>query len=88
MARPFKIYPNQYFWFENMPSGNPGLEIDIGGRYKSNKSCHYIGSKRYVEKRVYYAFILIFTCCNETVLAMAAYIVVIVSAIGAKDRGF
>jgi hypothetical protein len=22
-ARPFKIYPNWYFWFENKPSGNP-----------------------------------------------------------------
>jgi hypothetical protein len=24
ISRPFKIYPNWYFWFENMPSGNPG----------------------------------------------------------------
>jgi hypothetical protein len=25
LARPSKIYPNMDFWFENMPSGNPGL---------------------------------------------------------------
>jgi hypothetical protein len=25
-ARPSQIYPNRDFWFENMPSGNPGLE--------------------------------------------------------------
>jgi hypothetical protein len=24
IARPSKIYPNWDFWFENMPSGNPG----------------------------------------------------------------
>jgi hypothetical protein len=23
IARPSKIYPNWYFWFENIPSGNP-----------------------------------------------------------------
>jgi hypothetical protein len=23
IPRPSKIYPNWYFWFENMPSGNP-----------------------------------------------------------------
>jgi hypothetical protein len=23
IARPFKIYPNWDFWFENKPSGNP-----------------------------------------------------------------
>jgi hypothetical protein len=23
IARPSKIYPNLYFWFENKPSGNP-----------------------------------------------------------------
>jgi hypothetical protein len=22
-----KIYPNWYFWFENMPSGNPGANL-------------------------------------------------------------
>jgi hypothetical protein len=26
IARPFKIYPNWDFWFENMPSGNPAGE--------------------------------------------------------------
>jgi hypothetical protein len=25
IVRPFKIYPNRDFWFENMPSGNPGM---------------------------------------------------------------
>jgi hypothetical protein len=25
IARPSKFYPNWDFWFENMPSGNPGL---------------------------------------------------------------
>jgi hypothetical protein len=24
VERPSKIYPNYDFWFENMPSGNPG----------------------------------------------------------------
>jgi hypothetical protein len=24
LPRPFKIYPNWDFWFENNPSGNPG----------------------------------------------------------------
>jgi hypothetical protein len=24
IARPYKIYPNLDFWFENKPSGNPG----------------------------------------------------------------
>jgi hypothetical protein len=23
IAKPFQIYPNWDFWFENMPSGNP-----------------------------------------------------------------
>jgi hypothetical protein len=23
-----KIYPNWYFWFENMPSGNPAINIE------------------------------------------------------------
>jgi hypothetical protein len=23
IARPSKIYPNWYFWFKNIPSGNP-----------------------------------------------------------------
>jgi hypothetical protein len=26
IARPSKNYPNLDFWFENIPSGNPGLE--------------------------------------------------------------
>jgi hypothetical protein len=26
IARPSKIYPNRDFWFENVPSGNPGGE--------------------------------------------------------------
>jgi hypothetical protein len=26
IPRPSKFYPNCYFWFENNPSGNPGLE--------------------------------------------------------------
>jgi hypothetical protein len=26
IARPFKNDPNWDFWFENIPSGNPGLE--------------------------------------------------------------
>jgi hypothetical protein len=26
IARPSKIYPNWDFWFENVPSGNPGRE--------------------------------------------------------------
>jgi hypothetical protein len=25
IARPSKIYPNWDFWFENKPSGNPGM---------------------------------------------------------------
>jgi hypothetical protein len=25
MARPSKIYPNYDFWFQNIPSGNPGI---------------------------------------------------------------
>jgi hypothetical protein len=33
IARPSKIYPNRDFWFENMPSGNPGYELfeDVSG---------------------------------------------------------
>jgi hypothetical protein len=30
IARPSKIYPNWYFWFENMPSGNPGYLFKTG----------------------------------------------------------
>jgi hypothetical protein len=31
IARPSKNYPNWEFWFENMPSGKPGLrEPNIG----------------------------------------------------------
>jgi hypothetical protein len=26
IPRPFRIYPNWCFWFENKPSGNPGYE--------------------------------------------------------------
>jgi hypothetical protein len=26
IARPYKMYPNWDFWFENIPSGNPALE--------------------------------------------------------------
>jgi hypothetical protein len=29
IARPFKIYPNRDFWFENMPSGNPDTYKNI-----------------------------------------------------------
>jgi hypothetical protein len=25
ISKPYKIDPNWYFWFENIPSGNPGL---------------------------------------------------------------
>jgi hypothetical protein len=28
IARPSKIYPNLKFWFENKPSGNPGLLLN------------------------------------------------------------
>jgi hypothetical protein len=28
IARPYKIYPNRDFWFENMPSGNPGATVN------------------------------------------------------------
>jgi hypothetical protein len=27
IARPVKINPNWYVWFENIPSGNPALEM-------------------------------------------------------------
>jgi hypothetical protein len=27
IPKPFKIYPNWYFWFENKPSGNPGTNV-------------------------------------------------------------
>jgi hypothetical protein len=30
IARPSKIYPNCYFWFENKPSGNPDFNV-LGG---------------------------------------------------------
>jgi hypothetical protein len=27
ISKPFKVYPNlDYFWFENKPSGNPGVD--------------------------------------------------------------
>jgi hypothetical protein len=29
ILRPSKIYPNWDFWFENKPSGNPGLAEGI-----------------------------------------------------------
>jgi hypothetical protein len=29
IARPSKICPNWDFWFENMPSGNPGLDTFV-----------------------------------------------------------
>jgi hypothetical protein len=28
-ARPTKIYPNWNFWFENKPSGNPGVRVAV-----------------------------------------------------------
>jgi predicted metalloenzyme YecM len=30
IPRPSKIYPNLDFWFENMPSGNPGSSDKVG----------------------------------------------------------
>jgi hypothetical protein len=27
--RPYKIYPNWDFWFENKPSDNPGVCVDV-----------------------------------------------------------
>jgi hypothetical protein len=27
IARPYKIYPNWDFWFENKPSGNPVQDL-------------------------------------------------------------
>jgi hypothetical protein len=29
IPRPTKIYPNWYFWYENIPSGNPAYELWI-----------------------------------------------------------
>jgi hypothetical protein len=52
------MYPNLDFWFENKPSGNPGLEafsIDIEGfgKYFFSKTDHVIGtfclSTRYID---------------------------------------
>jgi hypothetical protein len=31
IVRPFKIYPNWDFWFENMPSGNPVRNKEVFG---------------------------------------------------------
>jgi hypothetical protein len=33
-TKPFKIYPNWDFWFENKPSGNPGARFNRGALTK------------------------------------------------------
>jgi hypothetical protein len=40
VARPSKIYPDWYFWFENMSSGNPGQlsileKVLVGGKERN-----------------------------------------------------
>jgi hypothetical protein len=37
IPRPSRFYPNWDFWFENKPSGNPGL-YSIDGKYSSVQS--------------------------------------------------
>jgi hypothetical protein len=39
IERPYKICPNLDFWFENIPSGNPGVAMVMG----------MIGSKKIVQ---------------------------------------
>jgi hypothetical protein len=34
-----KIYPNWDFWFENVPSGNPGVEV-VRGKMKKRAAAH------------------------------------------------
>jgi hypothetical protein len=38
IARPSKIYPNLYFWFEYKPSGNPGVNFSVGSEIRL-KNC-------------------------------------------------
>jgi hypothetical protein len=43
--RPFKIYPNLDFWFENKPSGNPGNKDEVEiiifcNAHEANESAH------------------------------------------------
>jgi hypothetical protein len=39
IARPSKIYPNWYFWFENKPSGNTGSgALAAQARVRPNKN--------------------------------------------------
>jgi hypothetical protein len=40
IARPSKIYPNLNFWFENIPSGNPGDQMGLwksGPKWSPNR---------------------------------------------------
>jgi hypothetical protein len=34
----YKIYPNWDFWFENIPSGNPGAEENFEKRFCLNEA--------------------------------------------------
>jgi hypothetical protein len=44
--RPSKIYPNQGFGFENMPSGNPDLQMQHESEKENNFKCINVISKR------------------------------------------
>jgi hypothetical protein len=42
IARPSKIYPNLDFWFENIPSGNPGPQISTMADNLKNRILPYL----------------------------------------------
>jgi hypothetical protein len=39
IPRPSKIFPNWDFWFENIPSGNPDLQLDSGQTSSATSFC-------------------------------------------------
>jgi hypothetical protein len=50
IERPYKIYPNCNFWFENRPSGNPGIHINSAYSVTNSNICRYAAMNKAVHK--------------------------------------
>jgi hypothetical protein len=54
-VRPFTIYPNWDFWFENIPSGNPGVRPPvINAKYSQSRLLlinHLLLKKSHLRRR-------------------------------------
>jgi hypothetical protein len=57
ILRPSKIYPNRDFWFENIPSGNPGTNCSRPTRlHYSDNFClalNYVGHVLVSKSRIW-----------------------------------